>query len=139
MPNAIPVRDDPAYAEAYAAFARDHPGYASAELDATRAADFARLDRSGDVYLDYTGGGIYAESHVRDHAELLTRAVFGNPHSTNPTSLAMTELAESAAARSSRTSAPTPTSTSRCSRRTPAARSSWWPSPTPSRPAAPSC
>jgi selenocysteine lyase/cysteine desulfurase len=96
MPNAIPVRDDPAYAEAYAAFERDHPGYASAELDATRAADFARLDRSGDVYLDYTGGGIYAESHVRDHAELLTSAVFGNPHSTNPTSLAMTELAESA-------------------------------------------
>lgn len=96
MPSAIPVREDPTYAEAYAAFERDHPGYASAELDAERAADFSRLDRSGDVYLDYTGGGIYAESHVREHAELLTGGVFGNPHSTNPTSLAMTERTESA-------------------------------------------
>lgn len=96
MPNAIPAKEHPAYAEAYADFERDFPGYASAELDAARATDFARLDRSGDVYLDYTGGGVYAESHVRDHAELLTSAVFGNPHSTNPTSQAMTELAESA-------------------------------------------
>ncbi|MFU8888011.1 MAG: aminotransferase class V-fold PLP-dependent enzyme [Trueperaceae bacterium] len=96
MPTAVPVTDDPAYTSAYAAFARDHPGYASAELDAARATDFARLDRSGDVYLDYTGGGVYAESHVREHADLLTSAVFGNPHSTNPTSQAMTELTESA-------------------------------------------
>ena len=96
MPNAIPVREDPSYAEAFAAFVRDHPSYASAELDAERAHDFARLDRNGDVYLDYTGGGIYAESHVREHAELLTGRVFGNPHSTNPTSAAMTERAESA-------------------------------------------
>jgi molybdenum cofactor sulfurtransferase len=96
MPNAIPVTDDPAYADAFADFVRDFAGYACPELDTARATDFARLDRSGDVYLDYTGGGVYAESHVREHAELLTGAVFGNPHSTNPTSLAMTELAESA-------------------------------------------
>ncbi len=96
MPHAIPVGDDAAYAEAHAAFARAHPGYASPELDAERAHDFSRLDRSGDVYLDYTGAGIYAESHVREHAELLTGRVFGNPHSTNPTSLAMTERTESA-------------------------------------------
>ena len=96
MPNTITMTDDPAFADAFAGFARDFAGYASAELDAARAADFARLDRSGDVYLDYTGGGVYAESHVREHAELLTSAVFGNPHSTNPTSRAMTDLAESA-------------------------------------------
>jgi molybdenum cofactor sulfurtransferase len=96
MPNAIPARGDRTYAEAFAAFERDHPGYASAALDAERATDFARLDRSGDVYLDYTGGGIYAESLVREHAELLTGRVFGNPHSTNPTSVAMTERTESA-------------------------------------------
>jgi len=96
MPNAIPAKEHPAYAEAYADFERDFPGYTSAELDAARATDFARLDRSGDVYLDYTGGGLYAESLVREHTELLTSAVFGNPHSTNPTSQAMTELTESA-------------------------------------------
>ena len=96
MPSPSPVREDPSYAEAFAAFERDHPGYASAELDAARAHDFSRLDRSGDVYLDYTGGGVYAESHVLEHAELLTGRVFGNPHSTNPSSAAMTERAESA-------------------------------------------
>jgi len=90
-------RNDPSYAADYAEFIRRHPGYgAGGELDAQRARDFARLDRTGDVYLDYTGGGLYAESHVREHADLLTSSVFGNPHSTNPTSVAMTELAESA-------------------------------------------
>jgi len=96
MPNPTPVRDDPAYPEAYADFVREHPGYASAALDAERAGDFGRLDRRGDVYLDYTGGGVYAESHVRDHLALLVDQVFGNPHSSNPTSLAMTERVESA-------------------------------------------
>ncbi len=96
MMCAKPLRDDPAYADAYAGFLRGFPGYASAELDAERAADFARVDRGGDVYLDFTGGGLYAESHVRAHAELLTRHVFGNPHSTSPASTAMTELADAA-------------------------------------------
>jgi selenocysteine lyase/cysteine desulfurase len=48
------------------------------------------------VYLDYTGGGLYAESQLRDHLALLSRNVFGNPHSTNPTSQAMTHLVERA-------------------------------------------
>jgi molybdenum cofactor sulfurtransferase len=78
-------------------FLHRHPGYAAGGvLDASRPDDFARLDLGGDVYLDYTGAGLYAESHVREHAALLTAQVFGNPHSTNPTSRAMTELAESA-------------------------------------------
>jgi molybdenum cofactor sulfurtransferase len=90
-------RDDPSYAAAYAEFVRRFPGYAAGgELDAGRASDFARLDAAGDVYLDYTGGGLYAASHVQEHANLLTAQVFGNPHSTNPTSAAATELAESA-------------------------------------------
>jgi selenocysteine lyase/cysteine desulfurase len=84
------------YDEAFAAFARRWPGYVSAELDADRRDDFARLDRHGDVYLDYTGAGLYPESLVRAHAERLTSGVFGNPHSTNPTSRAATELVESA-------------------------------------------
>lgn len=92
------------YAGSYAAaqddFARRCPDYtAHAHLDALRATDYARLDRTGHVYLDYTGGGLYAESQLRRHHELLASNVFGNPHSQNPTSLAMTHLVEQARAR----------------------------------------
>ncbi len=55
-----------------------------------RAREFSRLDAGGHVYLDYTGSGLYAESQVRRHAELLSTAVLGNPHSRNPTSSACT-------------------------------------------------
>ena len=67
-------------------------------LDELRRSDFARLDRGGHVYLDYTGGGLYAESQLREHMRLLERGVFGNPHSINPTSAASTELVERARA-----------------------------------------
>ena len=67
-------------------------------LDALRATEYARLDRLGHIYLDYTGGGLYADSQIRAHAELLAQNVFGNPHSTNPTSMAMTHLVERARA-----------------------------------------
>ncbi len=87
--HALQTRD---YAADYAAFVRRHPGYgAGSELDAIRRREFARLDHHGDVYLDYTGGGLYAESLVQAHAALLASHVFGNPHSTNPSSAAMTE------------------------------------------------
>jgi molybdenum cofactor sulfurtransferase len=80
-----------------AAFRRGHPGSAdTAVLDELRRSDFARLDRDGHVYLDYTGGGLYAESQLREHVRLLERGVFGNPHSVNPTSAASTELVERA-------------------------------------------
>ncbi|RMF02408.1 MAG: aminotransferase class V-fold PLP-dependent enzyme, partial [Chloroflexi bacterium] len=55
-------------------------------------------DRQGQVYLDYTGGGLYADSQLREHISLLSNGVFGNPHSQNPTSLAMTNLVEQARA-----------------------------------------
>src|SRR6516165_3534189 len=84
---------------AEAAFRLEHPRYAdTAVLDELRASDLARLDRGGHVYLDYTGGGLFAESQLREHVELLQADVFGNPHSLNPTSAAMTELVESARA-----------------------------------------
>jgi molybdenum cofactor sulfurtransferase len=59
-----------------------------------RAGEFARLDAAGHAYLDYTGSGLYAESHVRDHLEMLRRTVLGNPHSQNPTSRTSTSLLE---------------------------------------------
>ena len=64
-----------------------------------RQREYARLDRDGHVYLDYTGGGLYAESQVKKHAELHAGGVYGNPHSINPTSLAATELVEHARAK----------------------------------------
>ena len=67
-------------------------------LEDLRRRDFARLDATGQVYLDYTGAGLHADSQVAEHVELLRRNVFGNPHSLNPTSAAMTDLVESARA-----------------------------------------
>jgi molybdenum cofactor sulfurtransferase len=76
-----------------------HPSYlATGRLDELRATDYARLDRDGHVYLDYTGGGLYGLSQVRAHLELLEGLVLGNPHSANPTSRAATELVERARA-----------------------------------------
>jgi len=63
-------------------------------LDDLRAREFARLDAQHQVYLDYTGGGLYAESQVRRHADLLLGGVFGNPHSSSPASRVSTELVE---------------------------------------------
>jgi selenocysteine lyase/cysteine desulfurase len=68
------------------------------QFDALRAREYARLDAQGHVYLDYTGGALYAESQVREHMALLCNGVFGNPHSDNPTSQAATELTERARA-----------------------------------------
>jgi selenocysteine lyase/cysteine desulfurase len=76
-------------------FLRAYPSYPSTEaIDHLRTTDYARLDLAEHVYLDYTGGGLYADSQIRKHYNLLTRHVFGNPHSSNPTSLAATELVE---------------------------------------------
>jgi molybdenum cofactor sulfurtransferase len=79
------------------AFLNAYPSFKNTQfLDDLRASEYARLDKSGQVYLDYTGGGIYAESQVRRHMEMLTGDVYGNPHSSNPTSQASTKLDESA-------------------------------------------
>jgi selenocysteine lyase/cysteine desulfurase len=84
-------------AAAYDDFVRRFPAFAStAAVDVLRATDYERLDRLGHVYLDYTGGGLYAASQVRRHQELLHESVLGNPHSQNPTSLASSELAKGA-------------------------------------------
>ena len=79
------------------AFLRRFPQYqATRHLDELRAAEYSRLDKAGDAYLDYTGAGLYADSQVRRHAALLTAGVLGNPHSASPSSSATTELVERA-------------------------------------------
>jgi selenocysteine lyase/cysteine desulfurase len=86
-------------AGAEAAFLEAHPAFRETVLvDELRESDYARLDANGDVYLDYTGGSLYAESQLRDHVRLLSDGVLGNPHSINPTSSAATLLVEQARA-----------------------------------------
>ncbi len=93
----VRAHNDAAAVAAYEDFLRRFPAYAAtAAIDELRAADYARLDRLGHTYLDYTGGGLYAESQIRRHHELLAERVLGNPHSQNPTSLASAELAKGA-------------------------------------------
>jgi molybdenum cofactor sulfurtransferase len=87
--------DDKASAEA--AFLKEYPTFATtAILDDLRRTEYARLDANQQIYLDYTGGGLYGASQIQQHLELLSQQVLGNPHSHNPTSMAMTELVEHA-------------------------------------------
>lgn len=51
-----------------------------------RKKQYTILDKSGHVYLDYTGGNIYPECLLEMHHKFLQNAVYGNPHSTNPSS-----------------------------------------------------
>ena len=86
-----------AQSAAFRAFLEAWPAYAAtAALDELRTREYARLNEQNHVYLDYTGGGLYADSQLREHMTMLQRGVFGNPHSSNPTSRAATELDERA-------------------------------------------
>ena len=85
--------------QAEAAFLEANPSFHETSiLDELRATEYGRLDAAGDVYLDYTGGSLYAESQVEEHMRMLRDGVFGNPHSANPTSSAATALVEQARA-----------------------------------------
>jgi molybdenum cofactor sulfurtransferase len=85
--------------EAEAEFLAAHPRFReTALLDELRSTEYGRLDESGDVYLDYTGGSLYAASQVDEHMRMMRERVFGNPHSVNPTSSAATILVERARA-----------------------------------------
>lgn len=87
------AKPDPEFVE----FLKAHPAYPTTRLiDDLRGNEYARLDIGGHIYLDYTGGGLYADSQLRRHSKLLSEHVFGNPHSSNPTSQAATQLVEHA-------------------------------------------
>ena len=76
-------------------FVERYPEYATTNaIDQLRERDYSRLDRDGHIYLDYTGGSLYAESQIREHADLLASGVFGNPHSGSLSSIASTSLVE---------------------------------------------
>ncbi len=81
--------------EAYRWFLCGCPQFAKTTvIDEVRAREFSRLDRQRQVYLDYTGGGLYSEGQVRRHSSLLLDSVLGNPHSSNPTSALTSQMVE---------------------------------------------
>jgi selenocysteine lyase/cysteine desulfurase len=80
----------------FVAFLKAYPAYPTTRIiDELRVSEYARLDIGGHIYLDYTGGGLYAESQLHRHNRLLAEHVFGNPHSAIP-SQAATQLVEHA-------------------------------------------
>jgi len=84
----VAAKKDPGFES----FLERHPGYSrSGSVDELRKREFARLDRLGHCYVDYTGGGLFGETQLRRHMEFLGNSVLGNPHSTNPTSALATE------------------------------------------------
>jgi selenocysteine lyase/cysteine desulfurase len=90
------LRYEPAGADAAECdFLRSFPTFdPDGTLAELRRSEYGRLDATGQVYLDYTGGGMHAASQIERHAELMRTRVLGNPHSNNPTSLAATELVQ---------------------------------------------
>jgi len=59
-----------------------------------RETEYSRLDERKQVYLDYTGGGLYARSQIESYVELLQRSIIGNPHSQSPASIRGTQMVE---------------------------------------------
>ncbi len=75
------------------------PSDSVASNDATffaelRAREFARLDATGQVYLDFTGSGLYGASQLAQHHGWLAEQVLGNPHSDNRPSTEANEAVE---------------------------------------------
>ena len=92
--------DQPSLLSATETLLASCPDYAAtAPLDDLRRREYSRLDRLGEVYLDYTGSGLYSEAHLRRHHALLEEQLFGNPHSHNPSSQRMTDLVDRARSR----------------------------------------
>lgn len=82
---------------ARAVFEQAYPEYSHTHaIDLLRSTDYSRLDETGQIYLDYTGGGLYGASQLNKHMLILSHSVLGNPHSTNPSSMAMTQMDEHA-------------------------------------------
>ncbi|PKB79215.1 MAG: hypothetical protein BZY88_14440 [SAR202 cluster bacterium Io17-Chloro-G9] len=95
----IPGWDSAQAGPAFERFLEAYPSFeATRTLDALRASEYRRLDEQRHTYLDYTGGGLYADSQLREHLDILRQDVQGNPHSDNPASTATTRLVDSARA-----------------------------------------
>src|SRR5258707_11801613 len=79
--------------DAEAAFRQAYPAYATTHLlDELRATEYARLDRAGHIYLDYTGGGLFPASQVGAPPQLLLGKGFRKPPPRKPHSPPLTAL-----------------------------------------------
>src|SRR5437588_9788229 len=68
-------------------FDRAYPSFQQTRaVDELRAREYPSLAALACTYLDYTAANLYATSQLERHVTLLRDHVFGNPHSTNPTS-----------------------------------------------------
>ncbi|KAJ6631340.1 PLP-dependent transferase [Mycena sp. CBHHK59/15] len=65
-------------------------------LDTLRRSDYARLETTGETYVDYMGGALYPESLIRVHTEFLNRSVLGNTHSVSNSSKLSLKCADEA-------------------------------------------
>ncbi|KAJ7072924.1 methyltransferase type 11 [Mycena amicta] len=65
-------------------------------LDTLRRTDYARLETTGETYVDYMGGAIYPDSLVRVHTDFLSRSVLGNTHSVSNSSRLSLKCADEA-------------------------------------------
>ncbi|MAS35768.1 MAG: hypothetical protein CL610_17295 [Anaerolineaceae bacterium] len=83
---------------ARAEFESAYPNFNGDVLANLRTREYGRLDEQDHVYLDYTGGSLYSVSQLQHHMTLLASGVYGNPHSSNPSSMAATQLDEAARA-----------------------------------------
>lgn len=80
---------------AFQEFLKANPEFESTTVsNDLRRTDYGRLDRLGQVFLDYTGGGLYADSQIKQISDLLEDGIFGNPHSDSPASSSTTALVE---------------------------------------------
>ncbi|KAG5653791.1 hypothetical protein H0H81_010461 [Sphagnurus paluster] len=67
-------------------------------LDTLRRTDYARLERSGETYVDFMGGALYPESLIKVHTDFLSRSVMGNTHSVSNSSKLSLKCADEARA-----------------------------------------
>ena len=64
--------------DAFSQFIEKYPAFKdTTALDLLRKKDYQILDAEGHIYLDYTGGGLYAGSQLDAHQELLRKNIFG--------------------------------------------------------------
>ncbi len=76
-------------------FLKTHPEYsATAALDSLRQTEYTRLDAAHRSISITRAQACMPKSQILRHHQMLSEHVFGNPHSSNPSSLASTELVE---------------------------------------------
>lgn len=93
MSNTPKFKKTKEFDEEFAQFIKEHPDYTkTTKIDELRESDYSRLQDH--VYLDYTGGGLYGDCQLEKHHQMLKDGVYGNPHSSNPSSSAMTKLVD---------------------------------------------